>query len=235
APAMKRGCRRWRRHRSGTSRMAELRTTRAASSKSAARRPSKSRTKPAKVRPRSARRHGKFASASSCDPSENRTGHQAGAARIIEIEQSADQFAGGEQARDRHIFNVEYMPRWINLQTTKGESNAAADRVAFKRRLLHRVRPVRLVDREPHGALAVLDVRIEFDVTLHRGVVFLDGLHEPRGIDVLHALHQFFEAVGANLGGAAQLVFIAQERKRLRVEDLPGVAAGLREYRASVL
>ena len=69
-----------------------------------------------------------------------------------------------------------------------------------------------------------------FTAALYSWTVF----EEPCGVHVLHAVDQLFERIRAHLGRAAHLVFVAQQMQHLRVEHLPGVAAGLREHGAAV-
>src|SRR5215468_11730155 len=102
------------------------------------------------------------------DLAENRPSHQASAARIIEIEQSADQFAGSVKPSDGLAIGIDHATRRIDFQPPKGERNAAGHCVSLKWRLVDRVGPVRLVDSQALSASAILDVRVEFDVGAHR-------------------------------------------------------------------
>src|SRR5262245_3144622 len=126
------------------------------------------------------------------------------------------------------------MRRWVDLQAPERERNSATDRIGLERRLLHGIGPIGLVDRKANRALAVLDVGIEFDVAFDGRVVLLDRLHEAGRIDVLHAVDEFFKTVRADLGRASELVLVAQQRKRLRVEHLPGIASGLLQDGATI-
>src|SRR5215475_609231 len=72
---------------------------------------------------------GEFASAAPRDSPEHGAGHQSGAARIIEVEQPADEFARRKETGDRRILDVEHARRRIDLEATEGEGNSATDRV----------------------------------------------------------------------------------------------------------
>src|SRR6202051_4582749 len=61
---------------------------------------------------------------------EHRAGHQSGAARIVEIEQAADQFARGIEAADRLIVGVEHFAVGVDAQAAERECHAAGHRVA---------------------------------------------------------------------------------------------------------
>src|SRR5438105_850719 len=60
-------------------------------------------------------------------------------------------------------------------------------------------------------------------------------LMKPSGLTSCIRCTSSFKAIGADFGRSSHLVFIAQQRNRLRVEYLPGVASGLREHDTSVL
>src|SRR5690242_18513530 len=64
---------------------------------------------------------------------EHGAGHQPGAAGIIEIEQAADQFAGGIKPADRLIIGVKHFGVGIDAQAAEGEGDAAGHGVAFER------------------------------------------------------------------------------------------------------
>src|SRR4029077_7714640 len=123
----------------------------------------------------------------------------------------------------------------VDLQAPEGERYAAANRVGLERGLFHGVGPIALLDGEPDRTLAVLDVRIELDVALHCGVVITNGLEKARRIDVLHLVDELFELIRTYFRCAAHLVLVAQQRKRLCVEQLPSIAARLRQYGTAVL
>src|SRR5262245_6902509 len=116
------------------------------------------------------------------DPPEHSPRHQSRTARIVEVEEPANEFARSVEARDRRILDVEHMRRRIDLQPAKRKRNPASNRIGFKWRLLDRVGPVCFVDRQSIGALAVLDVGIEFDVAstavLYSWIVF----RKPAGL-----------------------------------------------------
>src|ERR1700686_3709408 len=169
------------------------------------------------------------------DLAEHRAGHQAGAARIVEIEQAADQFTRGIGAADRLIVGVEHFAVGVDAQAAEGEGNAASHGVAFIGRRVKRVRPIALVDGEPLGAAAVLDVRIERHVGFHRGVPFLDGLDEFRRVEAFELLREFLDGVRRHLGDLADLVFVALQVLHLLIEDLPGELARLFQHDAAIL
>src|ERR1700726_1461946 len=76
------------------------------------------------------------------DLAEHRAGHQARAARIVEIEQAADQFARGIEAADRLIVGVEHFAVGVDAQAAEGEGDAARYGVAFIGRRVKSVRPI---------------------------------------------------------------------------------------------
>ena len=73
---------------------------------------------------------------------EHRAGHQPGAARVVEIEQAADQLARRIQARNRLQVGVEHSPRHRSAGR-RSEGDAAGHLVGLERRRIERVRPVR--------------------------------------------------------------------------------------------
>src|SRR5216684_4103573 len=95
------------------------------------------------------------------DLAEHRARGEAGAAGIIEIEQAADQLARRIEPADRLVVGVEHLAVVVDAQAPEREGNAAGHRIALERRGIDRVRPVVLVDRQPDGATAVLDVGID--------------------------------------------------------------------------
>src|SRR5262249_15061310 len=131
---------------------------------------------------------------------EHRSGSEPRAAGIIEIEQTAHQFAGGIESADRLIVGVEHFRVGGDAQAAKGESHAAGHRISFERRLIDGICPVTLVDRETFGAAAILDVWIERNVRAHRPVVFGDGSKELRSIDAVEPVREVFNVVGDYLG-----------------------------------
>src|SRR5580704_15319041 len=169
------------------------------------------------------------------DLAEHRAGHQAGAARIVEVEQAADQFARGIEAADRLVVGIEHFAVGIDAQAAEGEGNAASHGVAFIGRRVEGVGPIALVDGEPLGAAAVLDVRIEWHVGLHRGVPFLDGLDELGGVDAFELLRELLDGARRHLGDLADLVFVALQVLHLLVKDLPGELARLLQHHAAIL
>src|SRR5262249_33985049 len=86
------------------------------------------------------------------DAAEHRTGGQAGPTGIVEVKQSADQFAGAVEAADRLVVGIEHLGVGGDAHAAEGEGEAAGDRVAFERRHIDRVRPVALVDGESFRA-----------------------------------------------------------------------------------
>ena len=122
----------------------------------------------------------------------------------------------------------------VDLQPAEREGDAAADRIGFERRLLHRVGPVGLVDREPDGAPPSLmlgsngtsrfTAALYSRMVLRNCAVFTSCMRVASSSSV-SAVH---------LGRAAHLVFVAHQVLDLRVEDLPGVAARLLQDDAAV-
>src|SRR5215510_3664014 len=110
------------------------------------------------------------------DSPEHSPRHQSGTAGIVEVEKPANQLASGVEAWNWRVLDVEHMRQRVDLQPAKRKCNPASNRIGFKWRLLDRVGPVCFVDRQSIGALAVLDVGIEFVVASNSSVVFLDRL-----------------------------------------------------------
>src|SRR5262245_44801866 len=79
------------------------------------------------------------------DAAEHRTRGQAGTAGIVEVKQSAHQFAGGIEAADRLVVGIEHLGIGGDAHAAEGKGEAAGDRVAFERRLIDGVRPIALV------------------------------------------------------------------------------------------
>src|SRR3546814_19607243 len=52
---------------------------------------------------------------------------------------------------------------------------------------------------------------------------------------ILHLIGEFFERIRLDLGGATQLVLVAQQMSHLRVRHLPGKASGLLQNDAAIL
>ena len=100
------------------------------------------------------------------DLAEHRARGEPRAAGIVEIEQPADQLARRIEPADRLVVGIEHLAVGVDAHAAEREGDAARDRIAFERRRIDRVRPVALVDREPDGAPAILDVGIERDVLL---------------------------------------------------------------------
>src|SRR5258708_31553283 len=65
------------------------------------------------------------------DLAEHRAGHQARAARIVEVEQAADQFAGGIEAADRLGVGVEHFAVGVDAKPAEGEGDAPGHGGAF--------------------------------------------------------------------------------------------------------
>src|SRR5262245_9221454 len=76
------------------------------------------------------------------DAAEHRTRGQAGTAGIVEVKQSAHQFAGGIEAADRLVVGIEHLGIGGDAHAAEGKGEAAGDRVAFERRLIDGVRPI---------------------------------------------------------------------------------------------
>src|SRR5262245_5650493 len=168
------------------------------------------------------------------DAAEHRARGQAGAAGIVEIEQSPDQFAGGIEAADRLVVGIEHLGVGGDAHAAKGEGEAAGHRVAFERRLIDGVRPVALVDGEALSASPVLDVRIERNVAAHGLIILGDGFEKLLRVTAVELAREFLDRIGDNLGDLPDLVLVALQMLHLLVEDLPGELAGLLQHHAAV-
>src|SRR5579872_1292563 len=137
------------------------------------------------------------------DLAKHRTRHQARAARVVVIEEAADQLPGRVQAGDRLLRHIEHPPVGVDPDAAKGKGDTAGRAERLVGRLFERHRPVGLLDREALGGAPVLDRRIVRDVALNRGVVLADRLEERRLIDrrVLgHLVGQLLDGVRGYLG-----------------------------------
>src|SRR5262249_37432061 len=168
------------------------------------------------------------------DAAEHRARGQAGAAGIVEIEQSPDQFAGGIEAADRLVVGIEHFGVGGDAHAAEGEGEAAGHRVALERRLVDGIRPVALVDGEALGASPVLDVRIERNVAAHGLIVLGDSLEKLLRVHAVELVREFLDRIGDDLGDLPDLVLVALQMLHLLVEDLPGELAGLLQHHAAV-
>src|SRR6516162_7903487 len=131
------------------------------------------------------------------DLSEDCARGQPGAAGIIEIKQPAHQFAGGIKPADRLIIGVEHLGLGGDPHASKGKGHAAGYRIAFERRRIEGVCPIALVDGEPLGAPAILDVGVEWDVGADRLVVFGNGRKELLCVDAFELFRELLDGDGA--------------------------------------
>src|ERR1700757_4493819 len=149
------------------------------------------------------------------DAAEHRARGQAGAAGIVEIEQSPDQFAGGIEAADWLVVGIEYFGVGGDAHTAEGKGEAAGDRVAFERRLLDRVRPIALVAGGSFGASAILDVGIERNGAAHGLIIFGDGLEKLLRVHPLELVREVLDRIGDDLGDLSDLVLVALQMLHL--------------------
>jgi hypothetical protein len=116
-------------------------------------------------------RYRDFTSGGASDASENRSRHQSGAARIVEIEQATDEFTGGIEARYRLHVSVQYLTLLIDAQTAESKSGPATNLIRMEGWLINCVRPIGLVDGKRFRAPPILHVGIKWYVAAHRGIV----------------------------------------------------------------
>src|SRR5262252_10601241 len=70
------------------------------------------------------------------DAAEHGAGHQPGAARVVEVEDAADQLARRVEAGDRVHVAVDHLAGvGVDAHAAEGEADAAADLVGLERRL----------------------------------------------------------------------------------------------------
>ncbi len=74
---------------------------------------------------------------------------EARSARIVEIEEAADQLAGRVETADRLVIGVEHLAVGVDAQAAEREGDAAGHPIGLERRLVDGVGPVALVDGEP--------------------------------------------------------------------------------------
>src|SRR5262249_36019743 len=118
------------------------------------------------------------------DASEHRTGHQPGAAGIVEVEQSAHQLTGRIEAGNGRAVRVDHLRAGRDAQASEREGDAARHRVSFEWRLVDDIGPVRLGHSEPARAPPVLHVRIERHLAAYGSVILLDRLQRLGGIHI---------------------------------------------------
>src|SRR5712671_4120095 len=89
---------------------------------------------------------------------------EAGSAGVVEVEDSAHQLSRGIEARYGIAVGGDHLRVGVDAQAAEGEGDPAGHRVGFEGRRVDGVRPVRLVQREPPRAAAVLEVGVEWNV-----------------------------------------------------------------------
>src|SRR5436190_17708859 len=119
------------------------------------------------------------------DAAEHGAGSEPGASGIVEIEQSADQLAGGIKAADGLVIGIENFAIGSDAQPAERKGHTASHRISLEWRLIDGVCPVALVHEEALGAAPILDVRIEGDIAAHRLVVFGYSCEELLGVDAV--------------------------------------------------
>src|SRR5215472_5323074 len=172
------------------------------------------------------------------DLAKDRTRDEAGATRIVEIEQAAHELASGVEAGNRLLRGVEHVSVGVDAQAAKGEGDTTSRAIRLVGRFLQRHRPVGFFDLQPFGRAPIFDRRVIGDIALHRGVVLADRLEEralvDRGAGFRHLVGQRFESVGGDLGHPPDAVFVALQVDDLLVEDLPGELVRLVQNLAAV-
>src|SRR6266853_2531488 len=91
------------------------------------------------------------------DAPEYRAVRQAGAAGVVEVENSADELSSRVQPRDGLSVSGHHLRVRIDAQPAETERDAAGYRVGLEGRGIKSVRPVRFIHRQSRGAAAVLD------------------------------------------------------------------------------
>src|SRR5687768_15140268 len=167
------------------------------------------------------------------DAPENRAGHEPGPARVILIEETADELTRGEEPRHRPLLEIHHLPVARDPQTAEGERDARGHGEAHVRRRVEGLRPVALGRRDAPRGPAILDGRIE-RARLHGGVELLHGLDEARHVD-LELSGQSLQRHVLRLGHLSDPVLLAQHLDDLLIEDLEGGPARLLDDGAAVL
>ena len=152
--------------------------------------------------------------------------HQAGAAGIVEIEQSADQFACRIKSGQRSVLDIQHARGRVDFQSAECEGDAGRDRVPDVGRRVERLSPVRFGQRQPARAPPVLHGGVELHVGHHRRVEVLDRLHEAGRVD-LELARQAFQRRILGARDLADAVLLAEQLEHLLVEDLERRAAWL--------
>src|SRR5581483_228234 len=147
---------------------------------------------------------------------------------------AADQFSGGIKARDCFRFGIDHFAARSDPEPAESEGDATGNGERHERRLIDRVGPVALGDREPAGASPVLDRRVEGDRLIDGAIVSENLGARGLGINIIEFSHELLERVGPDACDLADSVFITEQVEQLAVEDLPCELSGLFEDRAAV-
>src|SRR6516165_8407959 len=148
-----------------------------------------SRSEPAPMRWRLQVLRGTAPCGSAGNPAEHSACHKASAARIVEIENATDELACSVQPRDGMAVSVNDASLGVNLQPAKRKSDAASHSVSLERRRVYGVGPIRFWDWQSFSASAILSVRIELNIGVHRFVIVVDGSEGALRINILQFLH----------------------------------------------
>ena len=176
----------------------------------------------------------KWGSASAGEAAEHRARDQACAARIVAVEETADQFARREEARDRCARDRLYLGAGIDRESAEGKRDAAGHGIGLERRRLDPVGPVGLGRGDTTGAAAVLHGRVERSLRHHRVVVGPHGLEKARAVDAFHLCNEALQRVRLRPGRLPDAVLVPQQVGHLRVEHLPRHLTGLLQHPPAV-
>src|SRR5262249_17438455 len=86
---------------------------------------------------------------------------EAGAARVVEVEDAADHLTGRVESLDLGRVVIEHLGVGVDAKPAEGEGDPASGRVGLEGRLVDSVGPVRLHRLEPDGAPTVPRVGVE--------------------------------------------------------------------------
>src|SRR5947207_6890268 len=110
---------------------------------------------------RCACRSARLRSAGARDAPEPGAVRESRAAGIVEPEDAADELARRVEAADGLAVRVDHLRFSVDPQAAEAEGDAAGHRVGLEGWRVERVGPVGLVDFQPFGTAAILDVGIE--------------------------------------------------------------------------
>src|SRR5438552_19213386 len=119
------------------------------------------------------------------DAPEYSAGGQPCSTRIVEVEQSSDQFARGVEAGNRAAIDTLRARIAVDAQTAEGKRYPASHGVGLEWRRIDGIGPIGLVHCQAFRAPAVAHGGIELDILTHRCVVRRNFAEHRASIDIV--------------------------------------------------